>query len=303
MSGQRHGRRRRLGRDGPEVLAIGLGCMSLSGVYGTSDDAAGIALIHRAIDLGVDHFDSSDMYGWGQNEELLGRALAGTARQHRDRHQVRPDAEARRRQRRRRQPGLRAAGLRGEPQAARRRGDRPLLPAPGRSRRAGRGDGRRDGRARRAGQGALSRPVRGAARSGIRRAHAIHPIAAVQSEFSLLYREEATETREPIKRSRHLLRRLRAARPQPAGRRRAPMSPVSPQATLAAAIRASWATTSQKNRALVERVEAIAEEKGCTPAQLSLAWLLGTGTGRDPDPRHQAGRAARGELGRARRAR
>src|SRR5215468_6687910 len=69
--------RRKLGRSGPEVSAIGLGCMSLSGVYGTSDDAAGIALIHRAIDLGVDHFDSSDMYGWGQNEELLGRALKG----------------------------------------------------------------------------------------------------------------------------------------------------------------------------------------------------------------------------------
>ena len=69
--------RRRLGKSGPEVSAIGLGCMSLSGVYGTSDDAAGIALILRAIDLGVDHFDSSDMYGWGQNEELLGRALKG----------------------------------------------------------------------------------------------------------------------------------------------------------------------------------------------------------------------------------
>jgi len=49
--------------------------MSLSGVYGSSDDAAAIRLIHRAIELGVDHFDSSDMYGWGQNEELLGRAL------------------------------------------------------------------------------------------------------------------------------------------------------------------------------------------------------------------------------------
>src|SRR5690349_19093634 len=69
--------RRRLGKAGPEISAIGLGCMSLSGVYGTSDDEAGIRLIHRAIELGVDHFDSSDMYGWGQNEELLGRALKG----------------------------------------------------------------------------------------------------------------------------------------------------------------------------------------------------------------------------------
>src|ERR1700750_2021923 len=77
MSGMAVTQRRRLGKTGPEVLAIGLGCMSLSGVYGTSDDEAGVRLIHRAVELGVDHFDSSDMYRWGQNEELLGRALKG----------------------------------------------------------------------------------------------------------------------------------------------------------------------------------------------------------------------------------
>src|SRR3954447_26519284 len=77
MTGAGVTERRRLGKAGPEVSAIGLGCMSLSGVYGTSDDEAGVRLIHRAIELGVDHFDSSDMYGWGQNEELLGRALKG----------------------------------------------------------------------------------------------------------------------------------------------------------------------------------------------------------------------------------
>src|SRR5882672_1197704 len=77
MSGTVIMERRRLGRMGPEVSAMGLGCMSLSGVYGTSDEEAGVALIHRAIERGVDHFDSSDMYGWGQNEELLGRALKG----------------------------------------------------------------------------------------------------------------------------------------------------------------------------------------------------------------------------------
>src|SRR5258708_31887798 len=66
--------RRRLGKAGPEVSAIGLGCMSLSGVYGTSDDEAGVRVIHRASELGVDHFDSSDMYSWGQNEERPGPA-------------------------------------------------------------------------------------------------------------------------------------------------------------------------------------------------------------------------------------
>jgi aryl-alcohol dehydrogenase-like predicted oxidoreductase len=66
-----------LGKNGPEVLPIGLGLMSLSGTYGPSDDKTAEALIQRAVELGVDHFDSSDMYGWGHNEELLGRALKG----------------------------------------------------------------------------------------------------------------------------------------------------------------------------------------------------------------------------------
>src|SRR3954471_2556190 len=68
---------RALGTGGLSVSAIGLGCMSLSGVYGTAEDAASEDLIRHAIDRGVDHFDSSDMYGWGHNEELLGRALKG----------------------------------------------------------------------------------------------------------------------------------------------------------------------------------------------------------------------------------
>ena len=126
----------------------------------------------------------------------------------------------------------------------------------------------------------------------LRRAHAVHPIAAVQSEFSLLYREEATETREAIKDlgisfvayaplGRSLLAGVipdfanlaagRHARPPPALRE---------------------ARISQKNRALVERVEAIAADKECTVAQLSLAWLLAQGPDVIADPRHQAHRAA-----------
>jgi aryl-alcohol dehydrogenase-like predicted oxidoreductase len=69
--------RRALGRGGLSVSAVGLGCMSLSGVYGTTDDTASEDLIRHAIDQGVDHFDSSDMYGWGHNEQVLGRALKG----------------------------------------------------------------------------------------------------------------------------------------------------------------------------------------------------------------------------------
>src|ERR671924_1852197 len=68
---------RRLGHSALRVSAIGLGCMGLSGVYGPADDAESITLMQRAIDLGVNHIDSSDMYGWGHNEELIGRALKG----------------------------------------------------------------------------------------------------------------------------------------------------------------------------------------------------------------------------------
>lgn len=62
--------------NGPEVAAIGLGCMGMSEFYGASDDAASIAVIHRALDLGVTFLDTADMYGAGRNEELVGRALA-----------------------------------------------------------------------------------------------------------------------------------------------------------------------------------------------------------------------------------
>ena len=68
---------RPLGLGGLTVSAIGLGCMSLSGVYGEAEDAVSEDLIRHAIDTGVDHLDSSDMYGWGHNELVLGRALKG----------------------------------------------------------------------------------------------------------------------------------------------------------------------------------------------------------------------------------
>src|SRR5882724_1592161 len=68
---------RTLGSCGIEVSAIGLGCMSFSGIYGASDDRAAVALIHEALDSGVTLLDTSDMYGWGHNEALVGRAIAG----------------------------------------------------------------------------------------------------------------------------------------------------------------------------------------------------------------------------------
>src|SRR6266852_3003557 len=68
---------RTLGHSSLSVLAVGLECISMSGTYGKGDDAQSIEVVHRALDLGVNLLDSSDMYGFGHNEELLGRAIRG----------------------------------------------------------------------------------------------------------------------------------------------------------------------------------------------------------------------------------
>ncbi len=69
-------KQRRLGRNGPLVAELGLGCMGMSEFYGTADDAESIRTIHRAIELGITFLDTSDMYGAGHNEQLVGRAIA-----------------------------------------------------------------------------------------------------------------------------------------------------------------------------------------------------------------------------------
>ena len=282
MSGMAVTERRRLGKAGPEVSAIGLGCMSLSGVYGTSDDDAGVRLIQRAIELGIDHFDSSDMYGGGQNEELLGRALKGQ----RDGIVIATKFGQTRR------PGG-ANGVDGSPayvaQACEASLKRlgvdvidlyyqhrvdPAVPV----------EETVGAMARLVEQGKVrylglceARPER------IRRAHAVHPIAAVQSEFSLLYREEATETRE-------LTRNLGISfvAYAPLGRSLLTgdvpdLANLSEGDTRARHPRFAPENFA-KNRELVERVEMIAEEKGCTPAQLVLAWLLAQGPDVIPIP-------------------
>ncbi len=68
-------KKRKLGSAGPHVSALGLGCMGMSEFYGPSDDTTSVATIHHALDRGIDFFDTADMYGNGKNEELLGRAL------------------------------------------------------------------------------------------------------------------------------------------------------------------------------------------------------------------------------------
>jgi aryl-alcohol dehydrogenase-like predicted oxidoreductase len=274
--------RRKLGRSGPEVSAIGLGCMSLSGVYGTSDEAAGIALIHRAIDLGIDHFDSSDMYGWGQNEELLGRAFKGR----------RNGIVIASKFGQTRRPGG-ANGVDGSPAyiaqaceaSLKRLGVEvidlyyqhrvdPAVPV----------EETVGAMARLVEEGKVrflglceARPER------IRRAHATHPLAAIQMEFSLLYREEATEARE-------LTRDLGISFFAYAPLGRSLLTGIVPDLDQldAGDTRGRHPRFTgdnfTKNRALVERLEAIAEEKGCTPAQLALAWLMAQGPDVIPIP-------------------
>ena len=161
---------RKLGHSTLTVSALGLGCMSMSGTYGKSDDAQSIAVIHRALDLGDDPARLLRHVRVGA-QRGAGRACApGTASQRGPGNQVRPGAESRRGQPGRRAAGARPPGVRREPPAPGRRRDRPLLPASGRSQGADRGHGGRHGPADRAGEGAVPRPVRGRARDDPARA-------------------------------------------------------------------------------------------------------------------------------------
>jgi aryl-alcohol dehydrogenase-like predicted oxidoreductase len=283
MMADKHARRRRrVGKNGPEVLAIGLGCMSLSGVYGPSEDAAGVEFIHRALDRGVDFLDSSDMYGWGQNEELLGRALKGR------RDKVVLASKFGQTQR----PGG-ANGVDGRPEYVRQACEAslkrlgtdvidvyfqhrvdPAVPIEdtvgAMSRLVEQGKVRFLGLCE-------ARPER------IARAHKVHPIAAVQSEFSLLYREESTQTRA-------VTRELGISYIAYAPLGRSLLAGVVPDfGNLAPGDTRGRhprfaGENFEKNRVFVESLEAIAADKQCTVAQLCLAWLVAQGEDVIPIP-------------------
>ncbi|HXO41071.1 MAG TPA: aldo/keto reductase, partial [Thermoanaerobaculia bacterium] len=73
---------RRLGRNGPEISALGLGCMAMSGTYGPAVDAESIATVHAALDAGITMLDTGDFYGMGHNEMLIREALSSDNRDH-----------------------------------------------------------------------------------------------------------------------------------------------------------------------------------------------------------------------------
>ena len=274
---------RELGNSDLKISAIGLGCMSMSGTYGKSDDAESIDVIHHALDLGINFLDSSDMYGWGHNEELLGRALKG----------------------RREQVVLTTKF--GQVQSADGKGNL-VDGTPAYIRRAC------DASLKRLGVdvidlyyqhrvdpkvpiedtvGAMSRLVeQGKARylglseaapATIRRAHAVHRLSAVQSEYSLLYRNPAEETlptcRElgisfvaysPLGRG-FLTGRIQDLGDLPADDRRRQHPRFQDR-------------NFEHNLALIHRIEEIAKEKGVRPGQLVLAWLLAQGDDIIPIP-------------------
>ena len=169
--------------------------MGMSDFYGAGDDDESTATIHRALDLGVTFLDTSDMYGPFTNEQLVGKAIKGR----RDEVTVatkfgivRFPGEPTRRAVRGDAAYVREAcdaSLR----AARHRHHRPVLRAPHRSEDADRGDHRRDGRARRAEARCATSGCPKPRRDTLRRAHAVHPIAALQSEWSLWSRDLETE--------------------------------------------------------------------------------------------------------------
>jgi aryl-alcohol dehydrogenase-like predicted oxidoreductase len=269
-----------------EVSAIGLGCMGMSEFYGTPDEAAGIETIHRALDLGVTFLDTADMYGPFTNEQLVGRAIAGR------RDQV---VLATKFGNERAEDGTRL-GINGSPEYVRRAADASLerlgvdhidlyyqhrvdksvpieetvgamaeLVAAGKVRHLG-----------------LSE----ASPETIRRAHATHAITALQTEYSLFTRDLEDEILP-------LLREL--------GIGLVPYSPLGRGLLTGAIDRQASALAEndsrrsayfprfhgealEQNLELVDRVRALASDKGCTPGQLALAWVLAQGDDIVPIP-------------------
>ena len=265
--------RRTLGHSSLAVSAVGLGCMSLSGTYGEADDTASEAFIQHAIDQGVNHFDSSDMYGWGHNETVVGRALKGR------RDEVVLATKFGQVQR----PGQ-PNGVNGRPDYVAQCCDESLArlgvdvidlyyqhrvdPAVPVEETVG-------AMARLVEQGKVrflgmseAHPDR------VRRAHAVHPITAVQTEYSLLYREEAEETRRT---TRELGISFVAYSPLGRGFLTGAIQTLGDIDGRRAAHPRFQAANFAINRRLVEQIEAVAAKKGCTPAQITLAWLLAQG--------------------------
>jgi aryl-alcohol dehydrogenase-like predicted oxidoreductase len=273
---------RKLGRSPLQVSALGLGLMSMSGVYGNADDAQSIALIHHALGRGVNFLDSADMYGWGHNEELLGKALKGKRDQAMVATKFGQTKGADGKQgvdgspayvQKACEASLKRLGIETIDLYYQHRVDpnTPIEDTVGAMKRLV-----EQGKVRALG---LSE----AAPDTIRRAHKVHPIAAVQNEYSLLYRKDGEETlaacRElgislvayaPLGRSM-LTGSVRGKADLPEGDRRLAHPRFQGESL-------------EKNVSLAMKLEAIAKEKKCSTPQLVLAWLLAQGKDIVPIP-------------------
>ena len=266
---------RQLGADGPFTSALGLGAMSFSSVYGRSDDVESVRTIHAALDLGITLIDTADAYGAGHNEKLVGQAIAGR----RDEvvlatkfglvfeggvmgvdgsaDHVRRSVEG----------SLTRLGVdvidlyilhRVDP-------ERPIEETVGAMAQLV-----AEGKARHLG---LSEP----SAETLRRAHAVHPIAAVESELSLWTRDAEDEG---LPTARELGIGFIAYSPLGRGWLTGALrSPAEiPEGDFRHRLPQFQAGNFERNLALADEVRALADEKGVQPAQLALAWLLALGT-------------------------
>lgn len=265
--------KRKLGANGPEVGAIGLGCMGMSDFYGPAEDARSIDVIRRALDLGVTLLDTADMYGVGANERLVGRAIADR----RDRAVVATKFGNVR------APDGTYLGISGRPEYVREACDASLKrlgidtidlyyqhrvdpDTPIEETVGAMAELVRQGKVRWLGLSEASPET-------IRRAHAVHPITALQTEYSLWSREPEDEL---------------LALCDELGIAFVAYSPLG-RGFLAGAIRSrddldanDWRRQNPRlspenfdaNLVIADTVRVLAADKGCTPAQLALAWLL-----------------------------
>ncbi|TDE86856.1 aldo/keto reductase [Deinococcus sp. S9] len=265
------------------VSAMGLGCMGMSEFYGEADEQESIRVIHRALDLGVTFLDTADMYGVGRNEELVGRAIRGR----------RDEVVLATKFGNVRGPNGERLGINGRPEYVRQACDASLKrlgvdhidlyyqhrvdpDTPIEETVGAMAELVHAGKVRFLGLSEASAAT-------LRRAHAVHPITALQSEYSLWTRDPEEEV---LPTCREL--GIGFVAYSPLGRGFLSGQFRSPEDLPADDFRRHnprfQGENFQKNLRLVEAVQDMAREKGCTASQLALAWLLAQGNDIVPIP-------------------